>query len=123
MTKLILTIELDYDAELLHGDDSDAIEWFNESVLGGELILHSNEIGDEIGPVKILKLPSHKHPSIQATNLTQEEIDYLNLLMSIDALRIHQLAPGDKTKQFEIRHGLRTKFLKLTMSLDRNIDA
>lgn len=55
--KRILTIELDYDAELHHGGDSDpeAKEWFEADVLGGPLILHSCELGDEIGTAKVIE--------------------------------------------------------------------
>lgn len=57
MTKLRLTIELDYDAEMMHGDDPDAIEWFFRDILIEKpLTLHSNEIGDMIGTVKVLEI-------------------------------------------------------------------
>lgn len=58
MPKLILEIELDY-PETIHGDDPEAFLWFRDSILlgagdeGSELVLHSNEIGDEIGTVKV----------------------------------------------------------------------
>ena len=52
-----MTIELDYDAELMHGNDADAIEWFFEDILMQDLLfLHSNEIGDIIGTVKIIEI-------------------------------------------------------------------
>ena len=59
--KLRMWIELDYDADAKHGDDEEAIQWFKRDVLltppdGGELFLWSNEIGDEIGQVRVLKL-------------------------------------------------------------------
>lgn len=57
MTKLGLTIELDYDAEIMHQDDPDAIEWFFTYILQEDLLfLHSNEIGDVIGTVKVLEI-------------------------------------------------------------------
>ncbi len=57
MTKLKLTIELDYDAEIMHQDDPDAIEWFFLDILQEDLLfLHSNEIGDVIGTVKVLEI-------------------------------------------------------------------
>ena len=56
---LKLEIELTYDAESMHGNDKDATDWFFKSILKSkrkkDLILHSNEIGDEIGTVKIIK--------------------------------------------------------------------
>ena len=55
--KLRLLIELDYEADIMHGDDQDAVRWFDESVLGpgSELYLHSQEIGDFIGAVSVLE--------------------------------------------------------------------
>ena len=52
--KIKLEIELDYDEKIMHGDDEDAIRWFYEEVLGGPLVLHSNEIGDEVGTIKVV---------------------------------------------------------------------
>lgn len=61
MTKLKLTIELDYNAEIMHHDDPDAIEWFFKDILLDDLlILHSDEIGDMIGTVKVLKILKEK---------------------------------------------------------------
>ena len=59
MAKVRLEIELEYDADLMHGDSAEGREWFFGTILagsGGDLILHSNEIGDELGPVRVLKL-------------------------------------------------------------------
>ena len=61
MTKLILEVELDYDGEATHGKDPDAIAWFWNDILlypgeDGELVLHSNELGDEVGTIKVLKV-------------------------------------------------------------------
>jgi hypothetical protein len=61
MAKLLLEIELEYDADLIHGDDPQGREWFFSSVLGvgdalaegNELVLHSNEMGDEVGTVTV----------------------------------------------------------------------
>ena len=53
MRKIKMIIELTYDAEMMHGNDPEAIEWFEKEILGGELILHSNELGDEVGKVRI----------------------------------------------------------------------
>ena len=52
--KLRFEIELDYDAEVMHGDDPTEIEWFMTLLMTEELILHSNEIGDAVGTVRIL---------------------------------------------------------------------
>lgn len=56
MSKLIMTIELNYDADLMHGDDKESIDWFYNLLKNDKLILHSNEIGDEVGTVKVLKI-------------------------------------------------------------------
>lgn len=46
-----------YDAEMMHGDDKDAEEWFFRSVLApGDLYMHSNEIGDPVGEIRSVKI-------------------------------------------------------------------
>jgi hypothetical protein len=58
-TTLRLEIELTYDGDIMHGDDVEAIEWFRYHILmgaEGKLLLHSNEIGDEIGTVRGLRI-------------------------------------------------------------------
>ena len=64
MKTIKLEIELTYDDIIMHGDDPDAIKWFYKDTLEKELtnedypnlILHSNEIGDEVGVVKVIKI-------------------------------------------------------------------
>ena len=60
MEKLKLEIELTYDAENMHGKDKESIDWFFNNILKSkrknDLILHSDEIGDEIGTVKVIKI-------------------------------------------------------------------
>lgn len=60
MAKLRLVIELEYDAEMMHGGDADAEarRWFMEDVLMGScLSLNDNgDLGDQIGSVKVLKV-------------------------------------------------------------------
>ena len=59
MRKIRLLIELEYDNEIMHREDREAFDWFYNEILigkGGQLILHSNEIGDEIGKVKGIKI-------------------------------------------------------------------
>lgn len=55
-------VELEYDDKLMHGGDYDkeAKDWFFKEILKDKLILHSNEIGDEIGEIKTLKLIPQK---------------------------------------------------------------
>lgn len=55
--KVRMLIELDYDADMMHGDDTRSIAWFRNEIISGErgqLLLHSNEIGDEVGSVRVL---------------------------------------------------------------------
>jgi len=56
MRKIKMKIELTYNDETMHGDDDEA--WFdfvNNVLCGkGDLILHSNYIGDELGTVRVL---------------------------------------------------------------------
>ncbi len=58
MAKIKLEIELEYDDFAYGGesDDSSEREWFRNDLLGDELILHSNLVGDEVGCVKVLKI-------------------------------------------------------------------
>ena len=57
MKKVKLEIEFEYDEDVMHGDDQDAINWFFSDILKNEkLNLHSNEIGDFIGTVKVNKV-------------------------------------------------------------------
>jgi len=59
MKTVKLEIELTYDDELMHGDDPEAIEWFNRIVFGpgADLTLYENsEIGDDVGTVKALRM-------------------------------------------------------------------
>lgn len=55
MPKLVLEIELDY-PDTIHGDDPESFLWFRDEIILGDsggLVLHSNEIGDEVGTVKV----------------------------------------------------------------------
>ena len=55
MKTIQMLIELTYDAEIMHGDDEESRNWFYDEVLyKDQLLLHSNEIGDTIGTVKVL---------------------------------------------------------------------
>lgn len=53
--KLKMFIELEYDADTMHDEDGKA--WFFDEILGDKegLILHSNELGDEVGHVTVLQ--------------------------------------------------------------------
>ena len=59
MKKIKMIIELEYDDEMMHGTDQDAIDWFNSDILIGNkglLLLHSNEIGDHVGKVRGIEI-------------------------------------------------------------------
>lgn len=59
MKTLRLIVDLEYDDEIMHGnDESVKQEWFFDHILLGEsgLILHSNDIGDCVGDVKVLEI-------------------------------------------------------------------
>ena len=61
MKTLRMTIELTYDDDMMHGVEQESIDWFENDILlnkaGGEdLLLHSNEIGDTIGTIKVLDI-------------------------------------------------------------------
>ncbi len=58
MANMTLTIELEYDADAMHGDDYEACIWFiNEVLHNSGLHLFSDEIGDYVGTVKVIDLP------------------------------------------------------------------
>jgi hypothetical protein len=56
MKKIKFEASLTYDNNIMHGKDKEAINWFYNEILKDTLILHSNEIGDEIGTVKIKRI-------------------------------------------------------------------
>lgn len=63
MKKVKMLVELEYDADGMHGGEYDkqAKRWFMDHVLlnnteAGRLVLHSNEIGDEVGTVHVLEV-------------------------------------------------------------------
>ena len=59
MAKIRMMVELTYDAKTWHGKDAEAKEWFFNGILKSrrknDLLLHSNEVGDQIGPIKVLE--------------------------------------------------------------------
>lgn len=59
MTTVKMEIELSYDETMVHGDDEQSKQWFFGHILNGntgELMLHSNDIGDTIGSVKVIRV-------------------------------------------------------------------
>lgn len=58
MKTIKMLVEFTYDPDLMHGDDQDAITWFFHDILReDELTLWSNDIGDDIGSIKVLEFP------------------------------------------------------------------
>ena len=58
MKKIRMVVELEYEEDIMHGNDKDSEEWFRQSVLGDpELSLFSNEIGDTVGTIRVIDLP------------------------------------------------------------------
>ena len=59
-----MTVELEYDADVVHGDGEEGKAWFFEEILSEEkglLLLHSNEIGATVGKIRVLSAaPSTK---------------------------------------------------------------
>ena len=61
--QLTLTIELTFDENAMHGNDPEEREWFYSTILlGKELILHSNKIGDTVGTVKVVGIGAELAP-------------------------------------------------------------
>ena len=56
MKKIKFEAVLTYDNKIMHGNDKESRDWFFNEILKDKLILHSNEIGDEIGTVKITRI-------------------------------------------------------------------
>ena len=58
MKTMRLEIELTYDDMLMHGDDEEERAWFFNDLLmkPQDLALFSNEIGDVVGDVKVVRI-------------------------------------------------------------------
>lgn len=56
MKTIKMLVELTYDNDVMHEEDADSIAWFKDEVLGGEVVAWSNEIGDELGFIKVLEI-------------------------------------------------------------------
>lgn len=56
--KIKMLVELDYDQDLMFDPDrEEARDWFFNEVLNNDVLtLWSNELGDEVGTIKILKM-------------------------------------------------------------------
>lgn len=59
MKTIKMIVEFTYDEEVMHHDDEEAIEWFFRDIIKGEaLSVHSNEIGDFIGEIRVIEVGS-----------------------------------------------------------------
>ena len=72
MSRLRLFVEVEIRDALMWGEggpDADALRWFERDVLGNGVILHSNEIGGEIGVARVMAwdLPRTKPTPIPKT--------------------------------------------------------
>lgn len=63
MRKITLEVEFIYDADMMHGDLPDSVEWFRNVVLQNDgvdeenvLLLHSNLIGDTVGEIRVTSI-------------------------------------------------------------------
>ena len=57
MIKIVMTIELEYDESIMHGDSFMAQKLFIDHVFMSDdagLVLRSNLVGDEIGKVRVI---------------------------------------------------------------------
>lgn len=56
--KLIMEIEFEYDADLMHDEDEEGRAWFYDEILKGSdlRLLDAGNIGDEIGTVRVLSI-------------------------------------------------------------------
>lgn len=62
LKRLILLVELKYDADIMHGDSQDDMSWFYGEILQGNhlMLIDSGDLGDEIGTIKVLKIAPPK---------------------------------------------------------------
>lgn len=53
--KIKMLVELEYDEKSLYGNDKEGVDWFFNDILKDNVLsLHSNELGDSVGEIKIL---------------------------------------------------------------------
>lgn len=56
MRTVRLICDLTFDQELFYGNSKSERDWFYSHVLKNDLILHSNDIGDSIGELKVISV-------------------------------------------------------------------
>lgn len=118
MKTLKMAVELTYDAYLMYGDDPQSIDWFENDILrqkgnDSPLLLYSNEIGDEIGEIKVLEI--FHQPQRQAAEVvmaTLKDIEY-PLRLCVEMMHFAGLGASGKTEDMtasEIKDALRVFF-------------
>ncbi len=66
MKTIRLQIELTYDDQSMHSFDRHGLQWFTDILKGdSDLILHSNEIGDTVGEVRVTTPEAEIYEAIQ----------------------------------------------------------
>lgn len=100
MKTVKMLVELTYDNDMMHEDDADGIAWFNDEVLGGEVVAWSRArfhqgIGDPMSDVEqyweaIRKRWPHPTPSYQQLDPMEQMmlVQSVNILLQI--LNNHQ---------------------------------
>ncbi|MDP2643793.1 MAG: hypothetical protein Q8P24_02530 [Desulfobacterales bacterium] len=53
MKTITLEIELEYSPDVWYGDDIESRKFFVDDVLGGDLLLHSQDVGETVGKVTV----------------------------------------------------------------------
>ena len=77
-----LTIDLTYDPEIMHGDDPEAIEWFQGILSGDNLQLGEFfDVGDMIGTVKVVDCDPTQDERVarlvEAAKVLAREMDFM----------------------------------------------
>ena len=85
--KILMLIEVDTEGFFEDLSHKDEIDWFQDFVLSaeGQLILHSNEIGDEIGPItKVISSHIVGDPNAQQVFVGNEQLEKVTRVEVID---------------------------------------
>jgi len=61
MSKLVMVVTLEYDADIMHGDDKESKEWFFDQITGGDTHLFvGGDLGDMVGKIDVKMLEEIK---------------------------------------------------------------
>ncbi len=63
MAKIVMTVELDYDPEIIRCDSPESIEWFRRLLFAGPGTLYSEEIKGNVGSLQVLDVVSGWPPA------------------------------------------------------------